>query len=580
MRHSGSRRGASLIAVVSGIVQIRSQRSDLMLRLHLEAQAQELRAQSARIAYLAYNDSLTGLPNRASMNEKIDEVIRDATVTDVDGALLYLDLDGFKEINDRYGHDAGDSVWRRSDRVFGDVRRQAPRQGIARRFTVAASGMRIVIIGGGFAGVAVAHRLERRLRPDETEIVLLSRENFTLFTPMLPEVCSGALDVRHVVTPIRSQLRRTQFILADFRKLDLPNKAIEYTHTLTGTTDRLSYDHLVLALGSTISTFGLPGVAQHVFALKTLEDAGILRNRLMWLLELADSEPDMTVRRALLRVVVVGGGFTGVEAAGELLDMFKSVLRYFPRIARDDVEVVLVEGGPRLLAGLPVKMGAYSARALGSRGLQIRTGDRVAGVDDRALHLASGARIESRTIVWSAGTGPSPSLAATTLPRDRSGRIATAADMSVAEHRGIWAIGDCSAIPQTDSSSYPATAQHAIREGPVLADNIVAVLRGRPTKPFVYRALGMMASLGGRRAVAQLPGGRVLTGFLAWVLWRSYYLSRLPGLDRKLRVAFDWTLDLLFPRDIAELRVYTRRAQSSAAADAGLAHRDEARPGP
>jgi NADH dehydrogenase len=372
-----------------------------------------------------------------------------------------------------------------------------------------------------------------------------------------------------VVTPIRSQLRRTQFVLADFRDVDLAGRTINYRHTLTGIDDRLSYDHLVLALGSTISTFGLPGVAEHVFALKTLEDAGILRNRLMWLLELADSEPDVAVRRELLRVVVVGGGFTGVEAAGELLDMFKSVLHYYPRIARDDVEVVLVEGGPALLPGLPEKMGSYSARALSARGLQIRLGDRVSGVDERALHLASGARIDSRTIVWSAGVQPSPSLVDAALPRGRGGSIATRADMSVDGHPGVWAIGDCSAIPQDATSTYPATAQHAIREGPVLADNIVAVLRGLPTKPFVYRSLGIMASLGGRRAVAQLPGDHVLTGFAAWVLWRGYYLSRL-------RVAVDWALDVLFPRDIAELRVYTRHAQSSAAADAGLTREDEA----
>src|SRR5665213_1845791 len=237
--------------------------------------------------------------------------------------------------------------------------------------------MRIVIVGGGFAGIAVAQRLERRLRPDEAEIVLINRENFSLFTPMLPEVCSGALDVRHVVTPIRSQLRRTQFVLAEFDEIDVAAKTVRYTHTLTGSSDALAYDHVVLALGSTISTFGLPGVAQRVFALKTLEDAGILRNRLMWLLELADSESDAAVRRRLLSVIVVGGGFTGVEAAGELLDMFRSVLRYYPRIASDDVRVVLVEGGPTLLAGLPAKMGVYSARALAGRGLSIRTGDPV-----------------------------------------------------------------------------------------------------------------------------------------------------------------------------------------------------------
>ncbi len=434
---------------------------------------------------------------------------------------------------------------------------------------------RIVILGGGFGGIAVAQRLERRLRPGEGEITLISRENFSLFTPMLPEVSSGALDIRHVVTPIRSQLGRTQFVLADVRALNIATGEVEITHTLTGDRERIAYDQLVIALGSSTSTFGLPGVAERVFALKTLEDAGILRNRLVWLLELADTTADDTLRRRYLTVVVVGGGFTGVEATGEFVELFHSVLRFYPSIDRAMVRIVLIEGGPVLLPGLPPRMGSYSADFLRKRGVEIRTGDGVASADDDGIVLQSGARIETATIVWSAGVAPAPTIGGSPLPRSKRGAIVVGRDFAVEGLRDIWALGDCAAIPDDAGGFFPLTAQHAIREGPALADNIVATLRGKATKPFHYTALGMMASLGARRAVAQLPGGHVLTGFLAWFLWRSYYLSRLPGLDRKLRVAFDWTLEMLFPRDIAELRVYSREAQSSAATDAGLAPRDE-----
>lgn len=437
---------------------------------------------------------------------------------------------------------------------------------------------RILILGGGFAGISTAQTLESILRPSEAQITLVSRENFTLFTPMLPEVSSGALDVRHVVTPIRSQLRRARFVLGDVRSLDVASKAVHVQHTLSGEIERIEYDHVVLALGSTTSTFDLPGVAERVFALKTLEDAGILRNRFVWLLEVADTTTDPIERARLLTVVVVGGGFTGVEATGELVELFLNVLRFYPSIHKRDVRVVLVEGGKTLLPGLPEKMGAYSHALLQKRGVEIITGDGVAQATDDALILQSGTRIETRTVVWSAGVKPAPAIESSPLPRSRRGAIEVNSDFSVPGFPNVWAIGDCAAIPDGAGGLYPPTAQHALREGPALAKNLACVLRGEATKPFRFSALGMMASLGARKAVAQLPGDRVITGFLAWFLWRTYYLLRLPGLDRKLRVAFDWTLELVFPRDIAELRVYTRQAQSSAAADAGLTPREEATP--
>lgn len=410
--------------------------------------------------------------------------------------------------------------------------------------------------------MAVARRLERRLRPDEAEIVVLSRDNYTLFTPMLPEVTSGELEVRHVVTPIREQLGRSRFVLADVDEIDVGARAVRYHHVLTGTSVLQPFDHLVLALGASTSTFGLPGVADHTWALKTLDDADALRNHLVWLLELGDTIGDDARRKRLLTLVVVGGGFTGVETAGEIVELFRSVLRFYKRLRPKQVKMLLVEAGPTLLAGLPAKMGEYSRRVLERRGVEVITGDGVTGADSSGLNLQSGRRIETETIIWSAGVQPSRTVARAALPKTKRGAVETQSDMHVAGIAGVWALGDCASIPDGEGGVYPATAQHAIREGPCVADNIVAVLRGKPTKPFRYSSLGMMAALGGRKAVAQLPGNYVITGFIAWFLWRTYYLLRLPGLDRKLRVAFDWTLDLLFPRDTAELRLGEREPEA------------------
>ena len=428
---------------------------------------------------------------------------------------------------------------------------------------------RILILGGGFAGIATALRLERLLRRDEASVALVSRDNYTVFTPMLPEVASGGLEPRHIVTPVRAQLRRTRFHLGDVVGIDLAARTVEVEHTLLGTRQRLAYDQLVLALGSVTSTFGLPGVAERSLPLRTLEDADRLRNHVIAMLELADSSEDAAERERLLRFVFVGGGFTGVEAAGEMVDFLRSVGRFYPTVRRGEIEVVLVEAGSRLLPDLQAGMGTYAARALVRRRVQLILGDAVRELDDDGLRLGSGRIVRSATVVWSAGVRPAPLVANLALPTARRALVANA-DMSVAGQPGVWAIGDCAAIPAADGTPVPGTAQHAIREGPLLAANIAATLRGRPTRPFRFSAIGMMASLGGRRAVAGLWGRFVLTGFPAWFLWRSYYLLRLPGFDRRVRVALDWSLDLVFPRDIAELRVYSRLAQLRAARASGF----------
>jgi NADH dehydrogenase len=428
----------------------------------------------------------------------------------------------------------------------------------------------IVILGGGFGGMATARALERLLRPGEATVTVVSRENFSLFTPMLPEVSSGNLEARHVATPVRAQLRRAQFLLGEVRGIDLAAKTVDVEHVLDHLPRTLHYDQLVLALGSVTSTFNLPGVAEHALPLKTLEDADRLRNHVIAALELADVATDPAVRKRLLTFIFVGGGFTGVEAAGEMLDFFRSSVRFYRSIDPAEVEIYLVEGGRKLLPDLQAGMGEYSARALEKRGVHVLLDTFVAGADDDGLQLKDGRRLSAGTIVWSAGVRPSPLIAELAVPHGRGGSVSVERDMSVPGFPGVWAIGDCASIPAGDGATFAATAQHAIREGPTLAANIVATLRGLPTAPFHYESLGMMASLGARTGVAGLRGKFLLTGFLAWFLWRTYYLARLPGLDRQFRVAVDWTLGLIFPRDIAELRVYSKAAQLQAQRDSGL----------
>ncbi len=431
---------------------------------------------------------------------------------------------------------------------------------------------KILILGAGFAGIATARGLERALAPDEAEITVIGRDNFTLFTPMLPEVFAGGIETRHIVTPVRAQLRRAQYMLGDVVELDVDARCAKVQHMITGALQTLTYDHVVLALGSVTSTFGIEGVADHALPLKTLEDAERLRNRMIASLELADVTSDPAERKRLLTYVIVGGGYTGCEAAGEVVDLFRSITKFYENIKLTDVRLVLIEAGKALLAGLPEPMGIYTQKNLASRGIEIIMGDPVTCIDDQAISLKSGLQIPTATVVWSAGVRPTPVLANLPLQHARNGGIVVNRDMSVPGRPGMWALGDCAWIPTGKPDDwYPMTAQHAIREGPALAANIAASLRGGTTAPFNFTALGTMASLGAHRGVAALPGGAVITGFPAWFLWRSYYLARLPGLDRKVRVAFDWLLDLIFPRDIAELRVNTRRAQMSAAHDAGLA---------
>jgi NADH dehydrogenase len=330
---------------------------------------------------------------------------------------------------------------------------------------------RIVILGGGFAGVAVAQRLEKKLRAAEAEIAVVSRENFTLFTPMLPEVSSGGIETRHVVTPVRAQLRRSTFVLGEITRIDLDAREIAARHPITGDTTTLGYDQLVLGLGSVNATFGIPGVTEHTLPLKTIEDAETLRNRIIAALEQAVVTEPGAERDRLLTFIVVGGGYTGCEAAGELVDLFRSIVPFYRPLALADVRMILIEAGKMLLPDLPPRMGAYTTRNLQRRRVELILGDGVKQIDAEGLRLGSGASIASATVIWSAGVRPSPILK--DLPgvvHARNGGIVVRRDMSVIGRPGVWAIGDCAWIPNVEDADqaergawFPATAQHAIR---------------------------------------------------------------------------------------------------------------------
>ncbi len=405
---------------------------------------------------------------------------------------------------------------------------------------------RVVIIGGGFAGVATARELERTGK-NEVDVTLVSRQNFMLFTPMLPEVATGSIDAQDIMQPLRSSHHGPRFELGEAIGVDLSRRTVTVRHPLTHDSKLLEYDELVLAVGATDSTMGVPGVEKFTVPLKTIEDARIVRRRVVGALEAAATTSDLATRDRLLRFVVIGGDFTGVELAGELLAFLHSTLEYYPSIDRSAVDLVVLESGARLLGHLPDKFGKYAAAALSKRGARLRLNEKVSAIDGRGVELKSGERIASGTVIWAAGEKPSPLAEILGLKTNKHGAIETGADFAVDGAPHVWALGDCAGVPRPKGGTYAPLAQIAVREGPLLARNIVARIRGRSTVNFSYEELGQMASLGDREAVVELPGGTMVTGFAAWLMWRTYYLGRLPGLSRKTRVALDWTLGLVFP---------------------------------
>ena len=422
---------------------------------------------------------------------------------------------------------------------------------------------RIVIVGGGFAGAYAAQALEKKLRklPAGSEVILLDRHNFFAFYPLLIEAGTGSLEPRHAVVPLREFLRKTTFIMAEVRGIDVANQFVEYQIIGEAMPAHLRYDQLVIALGSVTNLppeSAVPGAREHCFQIKNLTDAVALRDRAIVLLEMADASSDEIRRRELLRFVIVGGSFTGVELAGEYEAFLRGAAKIYRHINPGDIKVTLVEMQPRILQALGDELGDFAARHLRKRGLDLRLGVTVRRVEDDRIELSDGSVIPTRTVIWCAGIAPNPMVKRLDLPLDQRGYILCDHDLRVQGLANVWSIGDVAVNLNDDGTPQPATAQHAVRQGAHLAKNIAAVLRGEPTTPCNLGNQGMLAALGCRTAVGKVFGIRV-AGFLAWWLWRTVYLLKMPRLGRKVRVALDWTIDLFFRRDYVQLGVHRVR---------------------
>jgi NADH dehydrogenase len=416
--------------------------------------------------------------------------------------------------------------------------------------------MRILVLGGGFGGVGTVRHLERVLRRHkDVEITLVSRENFFVITPLLFEACSGRLELRHCAQPIRAALRRTRFIEATVESVDVERQLVRAVGA-DGGAYGMPYDHLVVALGASTNDGLIPG-SSNALTFKTMADALVLRNHLIGCFERADAAADAAQRRECLTVVVIGGGLVGVELVGELTAFADDVLRFYPRIRRDEVCFRLFEAGPRILPEIDATLAATAARVLQRRAVDIQVSTPVRAIEAGRLRLQNDT-IDAGTIVLTAGIVPSAVASAIPVLRDQRGRIAVDATMRSRSHPQIWALGDCAAIPGPDGRPYPALAQHAVREGRHLALNIRAVIDGRDPSPFMFRSLGTMASLGHTRAVARAFGVR-LTGFIAWWMRRTYYLFQMPRWDRRLRIVLDWTVALFFKPDITRIDLRVER---------------------
>lgn len=413
---------------------------------------------------------------------------------------------------------------------------------------------KILILGGGFAGVYTAMTLEKLLRKDPSvEIGLVNKENYLVFQPMLPEVISGGIGILDTITPIRRLCPNTNLYTREVESIDLKNKVVITSSGFRPRPYQLPYDHLVIALGNTTSFAGQPGLQEHALPFKYLGDALVLRNHLIHALEEADIETDPETRRALLTFVVAGGGFSGVEAVAELNDFVRKAARSFRNINLDQIRVILLHAGPLILPELPEDLAGFAQRLLQRRGVEIRFNTPLTGATADAAFLANGERIATKTLVSTVPSAPNPLIASLPCKKER-GKIVVNEYLEVPEYPGVWAVGDCAwVLDRLTRQPCPPTAQHAIREGRCLAKNLVATLREQPKQAFGFKALGKLAALGRRSAVAEIFGLK-LSGFVAWFLWRAIYLMKLPGFERKIRVATDWFLDLLLPPDIVQLK--------------------------
>lgn len=407
---------------------------------------------------------------------------------------------------------------------------------------------RVVIVGGGFAGATIARHLERRL-DSSWDIFLLSKSNVITYNPLLPEVVGASLLPGHAVAPLRHILKRTRSRMVEVSRIDLEGQYVEYE---TPNFDRIRYDHLILAAGLTAMMGVIPGMDEHGVPLKSLGDALYLRNRVISHLEEATLCYNQPHQRCLTNFVVAGGGFSGVEAAGEIQDLMTEAVDLFKRVDREDCHVHIVHGRDHLLPEVSPSLGEYAERLMAERGVKVHLNQRVASVDQDGVELANGKRIEAATVINTIGTTPHKFISELPIANER-GRVPVDGHLKVPGHDNVWALGDCAVVPNAATQSdSPTTAQFAVQQADLLARNICRSARGKSLKTFSYQARGQLAAIGHRKAVAEVYGLKI-SGLIAWFLWRAFYLSRIPTFARKVRLFLEWNWALLFSKDVAML---------------------------
>jgi NADH dehydrogenase len=411
----------------------------------------------------------------------------------------------------------------------------------------------VVIAGGGFGGFYAARTLERALAPQAARITLVNDVNFMLYTPLLPGAAAGTLEPRHVVVPLREELRRTDLRLGTILGADPQRRTLTVT-ALEGHTEELEYDQLVVALGSVSRTLPIPGLADHAIGFKTLPEAIALRNHVVRTLEAAETLEDPERRAEWLTYVFVGAGYAGLEGLAELQDFAADLIDLYPRCRTQGMRWILVEAQDRVMPEIPPSLAEFASRHLRGRGIEIRTGTTLDEVTARSARLSDGELVPTRTVAWTAGVKPHPVVARLGLQLDHGGRIRTDRFMQVEGHADVWAIGDAAAVPDPARKGQPSppTAQHAMRQGRRVARNVAAALGVGRRRPFRYRTLGVFVDMGRREAVASTLGIK-WRGAPAWWLARTYHLAMMPGTKRKLRLLADWNVGLFFGRDASEL---------------------------
>jgi len=422
---------------------------------------------------------------------------------------------------------------------------------------------RVVILGGGFAGMHTAECLEQELRTNPcVSLTLISETNALLFTPMLAEVAGSSLEPTHISTPLRSSVHRTEFIRSKVERIDLESRrislAVDVAAGETSQPREVPYDHLVFALGAVSNYLGMANLEKYSFNFKSLLDAIRIRNHVIEMFERADRENDPAQRRALLTFVIAGGGFAGAELAGALNDYGNGILADYPKLRKEEFSVVLVHSRDRILPELSESLARYAQERMEARGVIFRLNTRLTDAGPGVVTLSDG-EIRAQTLVWTAGTAPNPLVQSLPLEKDKRRALVVDRSLALPGKLGLWALGDCAAVVDGKTGKpCPPTAQFALREAQLLAKNIRAQIEGKPLRQFHFDSLGALCVVGHQTACAELsvPFARSksmrFSGLLAWLMWRGIYLSKLPGLERKIRVLTDWVVELFFPRDIVQ----------------------------